>query len=1126
MKIYKLMTVITILLITGLLTAKNAPEKESFDGTVAGSKATIRPDQQNRVHRAGIFWMNVNNTGYFGNPSNLDDPCTGKEAVSGELPGGSGTDFLFAGSILFGGYLNDGSGYDADSTQVGTIFEGPYVTTAYEGWSGENGGNDMARECWPVMFDDDPSGATLGDIVETSNVEGRISCLFEEVYDPVATAEEQFNLMYTDKLTGSDYRIYIGKDDYDNRLHYPLGMEVRQKTYAWSYDYAQKFVIIDYTLYNRNPDHKDMYDFFMGVYLDCDIGMIGGDWPGNSADDLGGFIEKWDKYVDPATNEQKTVDLNLAWAADNDGRNYTGDNGDGTDATDEPGAGEPLDGATSIATVRVLRNPNPNLRYSFNMYVAHTTSEEVDWGPRWLTGLHGPGTDPVLGIDPLVWQYDLTPGQKGYDDTNYDEWQIGGYSANPNGNLLGGRTEGRPCSDTGRYMVMSNDEFDYNQTALREVFLGYDTQIDGTEIPQAEKWQRYTTPDHLGETEERFADYLDGDYYDLNTLANGADVKYLLSFGPLGTEAVENVAIDPDGNGIYESLPGKTVWKFAYGDSLKLTLAFIVNENFHTSLDQDPNYTISNENEEVNLEDGIDPSLYAKGWYDALNNVIWAERVYDIPMYDTQVTKFGVTKGDGWYGEDVGRDGLYGDIKNDPYCWWFDLAYPGPDDGVLPDGTPEGEGDGEISSIVNSGLPEFDIYGHTYTNEDDLLPYGRETESPDEKYGITGDKINGDVNGYGYMVKYDNYIDPLPGVTSGDWIRYGFGNERLDAGDGVPDFTGPPPPPSPKIKMTYADNDVIIEWQSHEFFIKDDGYESFSGPEHYVDKFSRIKDFEGYQIQTSPDEEMMHYTELFSLDNVNYIYENVGRTGDYFDSPVNQAAYDSLMNAGLGVINEENKIWELRPYGNNRSFHNDYALEDVYTFTVDTAVYKMNAAENYTQDITYRKYKIVLHNKLLLQENYVAVTSSDFGDPRSGTPALKSNPASNGVSVIPTKISSTDDVYVVPNPYRGDVDYEAMGWENVDGADTWEEQDRKIAFMNIPLRSVIRIYTLAGDLVKTITHNGNTRVEARYQYGEYGAAWDLINDNDQAVASGIYLFSVQDVDDDGYEQVGKFVIIK
>ncbi|HXK49069.1 MAG TPA: hypothetical protein PKW56_01245 [Clostridiales bacterium] len=45
-------------------------------------------------------------------------------------------------------------------------------------------------------------------------------------------------------------------------------------------------------------------------------------------------------------------------------------------------------------------------------------------------------------------------------------------------------------------------------------------------------------------------------------------------------------------------------------------------------------------------------------------------------------------------------------------------------------------------------------------------------------------------------------------------------------------------------------------------------------------------------------------------------------------------------------------------------------------------------------------------------------------------------------------------------------------------------------------------------------------------YGKNGAYWNLINENRQAVMSGIYLFSVQDVDNKKDDFVGELVIIK
>ncbi|MBN2789020.1 MAG: hypothetical protein JXR69_02375 [Candidatus Delongbacteria bacterium] len=1115
MKVYKQITsILLIAFITMAFSRSAQTAPSSVDGLQTGqdSKAII-PTPNNRVHRAGLLWLNMNNMGYFGNPSAYDDPCTGKNAVSGEMPGGSGTDFLFAGALLFGGYKDSADvNVSVDGTDIAAkVFQGPLATTAYEGWSG----NPMPTECWPVKFDEDEGGSILGRMYETSNVEGRISCLFEEVYDPAATAEEQFNTMFTDKLV--QRTPYTGMDEYDNREHIPLGIEVRQKSYAWSYDYAQKFIIIDYTLYNRGEEGKDLYDFFMGVYLDCDIGMIGGEWEANSADDLGGFIQKWDGYIDPATNTQKTVELNLAWAADNDGRNYTGPQG--TTATGEPGAGAPLDGATGIVTVRVLRNPNPNLRYAFNMYIAEQGDEALDWGPHWKTGLHprpleDHPSDPSPSLLALPWKYDLTPFQKGYDDYNQDDEYNGTVP------LAGGRVEGRPAGDKGKFMIMSNDEFDYNQYDIIDVdnheFSDPEYMI-GTPYAQAEKWQEWLDP---SEPLPSADDVHDGDLKTRNDIANGADTKYILSFGPLGTEKMVNVAIDRNLDGILDDvLQSKTVWEFAHGDSLKLTLAFIVNDNFHTSLDQDPNYATGDDTARY-PDSGIDPAYYDKGWYDAFYNVVWAERVYDIPMHDTIVDKFDEEKGDGWYGEDVGSDGIYANTKVTTECWWTTPVseYGGPDD----DDT---EGNSEIDAFTTSFV---DPWGFTGVDEDHFLPYGMKTllpaVDPEGVYGITGNQEGGGDKGYGYMVVYDNLLNPYPGITPGEWVRYGFDNGRIDKGDGVPDFTGPPPPPSPKIKISYENNDVVVEWASKEFFLKEDGTESYSGPEEFLDPFTRVKDFEGYQIQVSPNSNSLNYVEIFSVDKDNYIYERVDEEGDYLESPYSaQEIADSLAagNPFPVQITSGGNFYELVPFADNRDILASHIKEGMYEYTATPATRTIDSV-----DVDYYKYKFVLQNKLYAKESYIAVTSSDFGDPKSGTPALKSNPAINGSSVIPTKLLGTEDVVVVPNPYRGDTDYESLGWENVDGADDWKEQDRKIVFMNIPLRSVIKIYTLAGDLVKTIGHNGNARVDARYQYGEYGAAWDLINDNDQAVVSGIYLYSVKDVDDDSYEFIGKFVIIK
>jgi hypothetical protein len=1052
--------------------SKNPNNIKFMPGQDYSPKQSNQPFVENRVHRAGLFWMNVSNTGWFGDPTKEAlDHCTGKPAPRAEMPGGSGIDYLYTASLWLGGYL------DSVTVEVNginsTIFQGPLVSTAMDGT------HMYSHEIQPYFFDNDPSGISLGRIEETSNIEGRMNCLFEDVYDPNATAYEQFITRFTDKGTN-----HYTWDNDDNRKHIPLGIEVKQVSYAWPYDFAKKFIIVDYTLYNRNKDKKDIYNFFAGLYVDSDVKNTKIQASGFH-DDLCGFIEKWDGYIDPATGENKSVEMNLIWTSDNDGREYSilSDESGYYAGIYESGTGDPIDGAPGVFAVRVLRNPNPSLRYSFNLWNSGWDNESLDWGPRWQTGMHAD------------WQYDLTRKQKGYDDTNFDnlEW----FSAEP---LYGGKTEGTPVGDNGRYMVMSNDEFDHNLTSIREIYLGMNTQSDGTPIPQADKWQRYTTPETLGQP--GFADdIIDGYVSDLNDIANGIDQRYMLSFGPLGYESYVDVATDLDHDGVIDGvIPNKKVWKFAYGDSLKLTLAYMVSEDFHTSLDQDPNYSDSTV---VDLTDGLDVTLFDQGWYDTFYNVVWAERVYDTPMYDTPVTRHGLTRGDGWYGEDVGADAMFGNMVSDTYCWWLDAVYSGPD---------EGEGDFEITTFTE---PFTDIYGFTSRNEDNLLPFGRQEESADRKYGPTGNPEDGD--GWGYMIKYDKLDGYFP---QGTWIRYGFDNDRIDAGDGVPDFSSPPPPPSPKIKVTALDTDIIIEWTSHEFYFGDDGSVGVAGPEFTYDPYTRLYDFEGYQILISPDRQHKNFTEIFNVDKVNYSYQNVSDLYDYLDNPIPADTLATYPDDYPPVKTMHGKIYQLVPFGNNRDLSQDHLKEGLYTYssTVEPSPY--------AEGDEVRRYKFVLHNQTPGYKKYIAVTASDFGAPKMGVPALKSSPEANAKATVAASLTTTSDVIVVPNPYRGDVDYGNMGWEDLDGHYTYSEEYRKIAFLNIPERCVIRIYTLAGDLVKEIGHNGNSSPDAPYWYGKHGAHWNLINENHQAAVSGIYLFSVQDVDNKKNDFVGKFVIIK
>jgi len=114
---------------------------------------------------------------------------------------------------------------------------------------------------------------------------------------------------------------------------------------------------------------------------------------------------------------------------------------------------------------------------------------------------------------------------------------------------------------------------------------------------------------------------------------------------------------------------------------------------------------------------------------------------------------------------------------------------------------------------------------------------------------------------------------------------------------------------------------------------------------------------------------------------------------------------------------------------------------------------------------------------------------------------------------------------VYPNPYYGNAYWDGNS-----------ERLRKIYFYNLPARCELTIYTLSGDIVKKINHTQESNGADLRWFDNYSSdkkqimsggehAWDLITDNDQAVATGLYLFTVKDLVT-GKIKTGKFLVVK
>lgn len=106
--------------------------------------------------------------------------------------------------------------------------------------------------------------------------------------------------------------------------------------------------------------------------------------------------------------------------------------------------------------------------------------------------------------------------------------------------------------------------------------------------------------------------------------------------------------------------------------------------------------------------------------------------------------------------------------------------------------------------------------------------------------------------------------------------------------------------------------------------------------------------------------------------------------------------------------------------------------------------------------------------------------------------------------------TNLDKIGVVPNPYIS-----TNSWERRNLNQTGRGE-RRIDFINLPAECTIRIYTVAGALVKTLYKNSVPTDGA--------LSWNLVSEDGMDIAYGLYVFHV-DAPRVG-EKIGKFAIIK
>jgi hypothetical protein len=111
-------------------------------------------------------------------------------------------------------------------------------------------------------------------------------------------------------------------------------------------------------------------------------------------------------------------------------------------------------------------------------------------------------------------------------------------------------------------------------------------------------------------------------------------------------------------------------------------------------------------------------------------------------------------------------------------------------------------------------------------------------------------------------------------------------------------------------------------------------------------------------------------------------------------------------------------------------------------------------------------------------------------------------------------------VRVVPNPFIGSSQF------NNPNPNTTTPWVNRVRFINLPPGATVSIFTLAGDLVKTI-HAGDVVYTNRdvSVSGDFTgvAEWDLTTRNDQETVSGLYIYVVES---SAGKATGKFVIMR
>jgi hypothetical protein len=313
-------------------------------------------------------------------------------------------------------------------------------------------------------------------------------------------------------------------------------------------------------------------------------------------------------------------------------------------------------------------------------------------------------------------------------------------------------------------------------------------------------------------------------------------------------------------------------------------------------------------------------------------------------------------------------------------------------------------------------------------------------------------------------------------------------------------YVVPVPPPSPRMHVVSRDNALDIYWDNSSEQACD------------VTSIPR-RDFEGYRVYIGEDPDTLARVAQFDS-NVAPGDTSGFNTG--FPMPVPRIHRDSLLTTGEKIM--------LPHYAE----FNELRCDSVCQRDSVTCELRCDPVPC-VLDTTRYQYKYTVGNLRNGFKYYVAVTAYDLGNTQ--IEPLESGFDQNRVVVVPGPApgeARAQKPVVFPNPYRVEARWDQG--QNV--------RDHYLWFAGLPARCKIKILTLSGDLVFEKDFDGAT-YQGEGARGIFNPSqslgppvlsgatfgWNMITTEGQAVATGLYLFSVEDRAT-GDRTIGKFLIVK